>query len=100
MSGWFLPRFLLDVGPPRSALSLALLVSWATPVLQAQDVSPKPAAADLSVKRGLDYLKSTQKPDGAWESGGFGRATSVTSLAVLAFLAPGHVPGEPGPHLD
>ncbi len=52
------------------------------------------------MKRGLDYLKSVQKPDGAWESGGFGRATSVTSLAVMAFLAAGHVPGEPGPYRE
>jgi hypothetical protein len=48
--------------------------------------------------RALAYLKSTQKPDGAWDSGGFGRATSITSLAVMAFLAAGHVPGAPGPY--
>ena len=45
-------------------------------------------------------MKSTQKPDGAWESGGFGRATSITSLSVMAFLAAGHVPGEPGPYRE
>jgi hypothetical protein len=61
---------------------------------------PSSPAADLAVKRGLEYLKSSQKPDGAWESGGFGRATSVTSLAVMAFLAAGHVPGEPGPYRE
>jgi prenyltransferase beta subunit len=61
---------------------------------------PSSPVADLAVKRGLEYLKSSQKPDGAWESGGFGRATSVTSLAVMAFLAAGHVPGEPGPYRE
>jgi len=74
-----------------------------TATLQAQDLpAPRPAspAADIAMKRGLDHLKSTQKPDGAWESGGFGRATSVTSLSVMAFLAAGHVPGEPGPYRD
>src|SRR5262249_58913178 len=50
--------------------------------------------------RALDYLKSAQNPDGAWESGGFGRAPSVTSLAVMAFLSAGHVPGEPGPYRE
>jgi hypothetical protein len=58
------------------------------------------AASDLAVRRALEYLASSQKPDGSWESGGFGRATSVTSLAVLAFLAAGHVPGEPGPYRE
>jgi hypothetical protein len=45
-------------------------------------------------------LKKTQQSDGAWISGGFGPATSVTSLAVMAFLAAGHVPGEPGPYRE
>ena len=57
---------------------------------------PASPAADRAVKRGLDYLKSAQKPDGAWESGGFGRATSVTSLAVMAFLAGGPRAGRAG----
>ena len=52
------------------------------------------------MKRGLEFLKSAQKPDGAWESGNFGKATSVTSLAVMAYLASGHVPGVPGPYRE
>ena len=47
----------------------------------------------------LLHLKTTQKPSGAWD-GGFGEATSITSLAVMAYLAAGHVPGEPGPYRD
>jgi hypothetical protein len=89
----------------RRCVRRALL--WALAVLalpaRAQDLpAPRPAspAADEAVKRGLDFLKAAQKPDGAWESGGFGRATSVTSLAVMAFLAAGHVPGAPGPYRD
>ncbi len=70
-----------------------------------QDVGIKPstatksAAADRAIQKALAYLKSTQKPDGGWDSG-FGRATSVTSLSVMAFLAAGHVPGEPGPYRE
>jgi hypothetical protein len=82
----------------RRALMVVLLPTLPA---SAQDLpAPRPASpeADLAVKRGLDYLKASQKPDGAWESGGFGRATSVTSLAVMAFLAAGHGPGEPGPY--
>ena len=56
-------------------------------------------AVDTSIRRALDHLKATQKPSGAW-SGGFGEATSITSLAVMAFLASGHVPGEPGPYRE
>jgi hypothetical protein len=81
----------------------ALLILLAASPLRAQDLPAlrtSSPAADLAVKRGLEHLKSTQKPDGAWESGGFGRATSVTSLAVMAFLAAGHVSGEPGPYRE
>jgi Prenyltransferase and squalene oxidase repeat len=70
---------------------------------RAQDLpAPRPPApaADQAVKRGLEFLKTTQKPDGAWESGNFGKATSVTSLAVMAYLAAGHVPGAPGPYRE
>jgi hypothetical protein len=71
----------------------------------AQDL-PEPSAlvpadpkAEAAMRRALEYLKANQKPDGAWEAA-FGKATSVTSLAVMAFLACGHVPGEPGPYRD
>ena len=61
-------------------------------------VAAEPRPADLAARRGLEYLRASQKPDGSWESGTFGRATSVTSLAVLAFLSAGHGPGVPGPY--
>ncbi len=86
-----------------SCLTAACLL---TSPLAAQDLPrdtaarPSSARSDVAVHRALEYLKSSQKPDGAWESGGFGRATSVTSLAVMAFLAAGHVPGEPGPYRE
>ncbi len=72
---------------------------------RAQDVpadsaSPANPKADAAIRRALDYLKSTQKPDGGWESGNFGEATSVTSLSVMAFLSAGHTPGDPGPYRE
>ncbi len=92
----------------RSQISVLLLFCSSVlllfcPSARAQDLPAPRAAApesDKAIKRGLDYLKATQKPDGAWESGGFGRATSVTALSVMAFLAAGHVPGEPGPYRE
>jgi hypothetical protein len=85
----------------RRLVSLLILILVARP-LAAQDPGSRPQnlAADRAIKRALDHLKTSQKPDGAWESGGFGKATSVTSLAVLSFLAAGHVPGEPGPYRE
>jgi hypothetical protein len=84
-------------------LTAAALLLATTPALAADAPAPStpaPApAADEAVKRALDYLKSTQKPDGAWEAS-FGRATSITALSVMAFLAAGHVPGEPGPYRE
>jgi hypothetical protein len=54
---------------------------------------------DAPVQRALAYLKSTQKSDGSWHAS-FGPATSITSLAVMAFLAAGHVADEPGPYRE
>ena len=88
-----------------SALAALLACGPAAPA-RAQDLPPDGAAApanpaaDEAIRRALEHLKSTQKADGAWDSGNFGPATSITSLAVMAFLAAGHVPGEPGPYRE
>jgi len=87
-------------------LALAAALACAAPPARAQDLptdgaaAPANPAADGAIRRALDHLKSTQKPDGAWDSGNFGPATSITSLSVMAFLAAGHVPGEPGPYRE
>lgn len=81
-------------------LFLALLARPAAAQGPSAKADPASSAApDRAIRRALDYLKASQKPDGAWEAG-FGKATSVTSLSVLAFLAAGHVPGEPGPYRE
>ena len=69
-------------------------------VVTAAPASRAAPASDGAIHRALEFLKKAQQPDGAWVSGGFGPATSVTSLAVMAFLASGHVPGEPGPYRE
>jgi hypothetical protein len=85
------------------ALGLFLIV---TSPLAAQDLpasvaaAPANPAADAAIHRALEYLKSVQETDGSWKSGGFGKATSVTSLAVMAFLSAGHVPNEVGPYRE
>jgi hypothetical protein len=52
---------------------------------------------DASIARALDYLAHAQLPEGAWRMDGYGEDTSGTSLAVMSFLAAGHVPDE-GPY--
>ncbi len=45
-----------------------------------------------AVDRALEYLRSTQQPDGSWISG-IGKSTGIVSLAAMAFLSRGHTPG-------
>lgn len=61
---------------------------------------PAVPGMDQAVRRALDHLKRVQRPSGAWTFGDGREATSVTSLAVLAFLACGHLPGQPGPYRE
>jgi hypothetical protein len=49
---------------------------------------------DQRVERALDFLQKTQNPDGSWPRTYAGYEGAVTALAVMAFLAAGHVPGE------
>jgi hypothetical protein len=85
-------------------LLVSLSIFGQSPRLTADDAAAgkqTPTAAaptDLAIHRALEHLKGAQQPDGAWVSGTFGPATSITSLAVMSFLAAGHVPGEPGPY--
>ena len=83
------------------ALTLALAVTPSRADGPSTQPAPAPAPpSDGSIRRALEFLKGAQKPDGAWESGGFGRATSITSLGVMSYLAAGHVPGAPGPYRE
>jgi len=73
---------------------------------QAQD-TPPPATAgkrterdrqvDASIVRALAFIGKEQQASGGWKVGRLGESTATTSLAVMAFLAAGHVPGE-GPY--
>lgn len=58
--------------------------------------TPVPDRLSERVDRGLAFLALLQEKDGAWLLGSE-RNTAVTSLAVMAFLSAGHVPGE-GPY--
>jgi len=66
--------------------------------LRAAPDEPVPPHVEAAVDKALEWLAKTQKPDGTWPHGG-GSTTAVPSLAVMAFLARGHVPGQ-GPYGD
>ncbi len=101
---------------PRSKISLACVALWLfAPVALAQapvennakKESGREAArartpdfralyaetpASKAVDRALAYLRSTQQADGSWISG-IGKSTGIVSIATMAFLSRGHVPG-------
>jgi len=52
---------------------------------------------DDAVANALKYLSQQQRHNGCWNVEVMGDSTGITSLAVMAFLAAGHVPGE-GPY--
>src|SRR5688500_9490498 len=71
------------------------------PVARAQEAGEGeavPPKVQEAVDRALVWMATNQKPDGTWPQGG-GSRTAVPSLAVMAFLARGHVPGQ-GPYGD
>lgn len=63
--------------------------------------TPKKDRLETSIDRGLEFLALLQEKDGAWLGNGVPHP-AITSLATMAFLSAGHVPGE-GPyqkHID
>ena len=59
----------------------------------AQDTISKDEV-DIAIVQALRYLHSEQTGSGAWKTDQHGESTAATSLAVMAFMASGHVPGE------
>ncbi len=81
---------------------MLLFISQAT----AEEVLPglsarQSTAVTQAVDRALFWLASTQQPDGSFP-GPMGGQPAITSLAVLAFVSAGHLPGEGeyGEHLE
>ena len=75
------------------ACGLALLTA---PVL-GQERTEQQKRVDRAIVNALRYLALEQQPSGAWRIDAYGESTAGTSLAVMAFLAAGHMPDE-GPY--
>lgn len=81
----------------RSLSPLLLTLLCLAAVLPTAPAQPllKKTPIDLSIDRALEFLANTQnKTDGSWTAGRSGKSVAVSSLAVMAFLSAGHVPGE------
>lgn len=74
-------------------------IARAAPISDASDVQDEPVQPKVkeAVDKALGWLAQNQRPDGTWAHGGAAGSTAVPSLAVMAFLARGHVPGQ-GPY--
>lgn len=80
----------------RAALSVVVLLV-ACSAAPAAKPPERDTELDRSIDKALDYLQKHQSADGSWQGNqrfNQGPETAVTSLAVMAFLAAGHVPGE------
>ena len=64
---------------------------------QAQPAAGRRQLIDQAIVRALDFLAHQQLASGAWSGAELGPSPACTSLAIMAFLAAGHVPGE-GPY--
>jgi hypothetical protein len=83
-------------------LFLTLGTAWAPPPLHGADnffgvgedaaveITPK---MEERIKRGLEYLARRQNDDGSWSSQ-YGKNVGEVSLALMAFMAMGNLPGE------
>lgn len=93
---------------PRILAATLILAGMIPNTLRAQDAPPAagPAeaaaskdspelteAADRAIERGLQYLITTQKPDGSWSSAAGNYEIAGTSLGLMAFMVKGHFPG-------
>lgn len=74
---------------------LAALAFLAAPACSAADELED--RIDTSVDRAVRWLAASQRPSGAWSSENYGESTAATSLAIMSFMAAGHVPDE-GPY--
>jgi squalene cyclase len=73
----------------------ALCILVCSPVSsRAAEPDDRRAEVDQSVDKALDFLHNQQNPDGSWNVWRGGKSPAITSLAVMAFLSAGSVPGE------
>ena len=78
----------------RAPALLLILMLPTAPRLAADELEDR---IDASVEQAVRWLAASQLPSGAWSSENYGESTAATSLAIMSFMAAGHVPNE-GPY--
>lgn len=76
-------------------LGAALIGLLVTSLASAAPLTEEEKKIDRAVERAIRFLADEQQPSDAWRVDSFGESTAGTSLAVMSFLAAGHLPGEP-----
>lgn len=76
-----------------AGLCILLVAGRGSADTASQDLSAYHDRLDGAIDKALEYLASRQKKDGSFE-GKMRNNVGVVSLAVMAFLAKGHTPGE------
>jgi len=78
----------------RCLLSAIIVWAMACSTLVADEFEQQ---IDTGVNKAIRWLANNQQGNGSWPSESYGDSTAATSLAVMAFMAAGHVPDE-GPY--
>jgi len=96
MMGWTIAR-VSACGRARRAWGVAAicLLMAAAPSVRAAPPELTPASR-RAVERGLAWLAAAQSADGSWESPRYGRNVGITSLAAMALMSDGNLPGGRG----
>jgi squalene cyclase len=70
--------------------SCSVFIVWSLPARAAEPRMNE--ATKKATARGLEWLARKQNADGSWSEGRYPHNTAITSFALLAFLAQGHLP--------
>jgi len=78
-----------------AAVAFAFALAATLPAPAQQDEAPElTLRASQAIDRGLQHILANQRDDGSWADGANGeRATAITSLVLMAFMARAEFPG-------